>query len=87
MKRAGGTGRRKKARPSPESRRDQRKIDRRPVEGKCGATGKLKFASKAKAKKELRLYGADYPVKSVYRCPACGKWHLTKQRQKRGKQD
>lgn len=59
-----------------------RKKASRPIAGQCPVTGKLQFASKAKAKKELRRYQGEQPVRAVYRCPHhdCRKWHLTKQR-------
>lgn len=72
-----------KARPNEAGR--ERKRVRRPVRGNCPTTGKLRFASKAKAKKELRHYVADHAVRTVYLCPHCGDWHLTKQRRESGK--
>lgn len=59
--------------------RISKKTRKRSYIGHCGVTGKMKFASKAKAKKDLRHYtGAEKKVCRVYRCEFCGKWHLTK---------
>lgn len=68
------------ARPNEAGRK--RKYERRPVDGKCPVTGKLRFATRAKARKELKRYVAAFAVRSVYECPhpSCGGWHLTKKR-------
>lgn len=68
------------ARPVDSGRK--RKKASRPIAGTCPVTGKLQFASKAKAKKELCRYQGEQAARAVYQCPHhdCRKWHLTKQR-------
>lgn len=68
------------ARPTDSGRK--RKKAARPIAGNCPVTGKLQFASRAKARKELRKYQGEQAVRAVYQCPysSCGQWHLTKQR-------
>ena len=72
----------KKHKPRPRNPGRKRKKDKRPIVGVCNASGKLQFETQAKAKKELKRYQGDRHPRSVYLCPSCGKWHLTKQRPK-----
>lgn len=47
----------------------------------CPATGKISYATRAKAVKGLRHpRSANRHACRVYRCGLCGHWHLTSQR-------
>lgn len=54
-----------------------RKKQARPIAGKCPVSGKLSFATRAKARKELRHYQGASSSCAVYQCWHCGQWHLT----------
>lgn len=60
-------------------RKDERKRMRKPRPGKrCPSSGKLSFATRAKARKHLlHVLGETATSKRVYQCPHCDNWHLT----------
>lgn len=50
---------------------------------KC-ASHKQGYASKSKAKHALlHTRNAQSKARTVYRCPMCGEWHMTKNRSRR----
>lgn len=77
MKAKGSKRRRRKYRGDRQRRTTVREA------GSCSKTGKLSYASKAKARKALKQRLANWGPVNVYECEACGGWHVTRQRRRR----
>ena len=59
-------------------RKDERKRMRKAPPDRCPTSGKLSFATRAKARKHLlHVLGETATSKRVYQCPHCDNWHLT----------